>query len=41
MKKIFIFIFLAIMVSSCGKKGDPVFEEQKTKIIDTDTIVVL
>ena len=41
MKKIFIFIFLVIMVSSCGKKGDPVFEEPKSKIIDTNTKVVL
>ena len=41
MKKIFIFIFFVIMVSSCGKKGDPVFEEQKSKVIGTNTIVVL
>jgi len=27
-KKIFILLFLTIMISSCGKKGDPVYKEQ-------------
>ena len=30
-----------IIASSCGKKGDPVFEEQKVKVISTKDIVVL
>ena len=28
-KKIFIFLFISILVSSCGKKGDPVYNEEK------------
>ena len=27
-KKIFILLFLTIMISSCGKKGDPVYKEE-------------
>tara|TARA_A100001011_G_C13614830_1_gene557563 strand:- start:275 stop:409 length:135 start_codon:yes stop_codon:yes gene_type:complete len=27
-KKIFILLFLAIIISSCGKKGDPVYKEE-------------
>ena len=28
MKKIYILIFITIMISSCGKKGDPVYKEE-------------
>ncbi|MDB9746704.1 hypothetical protein OAB07_01380 [Candidatus Pelagibacter sp.] len=28
MKKIFILLFLTILFSSCGKKGDPVYNEE-------------
>ena len=38
-KKIYIFIFLGILIISCGKKGDPIFNEnqknQSSKIIST------
>ena len=27
-KKILIFLFVAILFSSCGKKGDPVYNEK-------------
>ncbi len=27
-KKIFILIIVTIIISSCGKKGDPVFKEK-------------
>ena len=26
-KKIFIFLFVVILLSSCGKKGDPVYNK--------------
>jgi hypothetical protein len=36
-KKICIILFIAILFSSCGKKGDPIFNEenQNSKIIST------
>jgi len=40
-KKIFLFLFLCLMTYSCGKKGDPVYEGSKLKIIDAKTKVVL
>ena len=27
-KKIYILLFLTILISSCGKKGDPVYNEE-------------
>ena len=27
-KKIYILLFVTIMIFSCGKKGDPVYKEQ-------------
>ncbi len=36
-KKIFIFLFITILLYSCGKKGDPVYKEEKqnSKILST------
>ena len=33
-KKIYIIIFVTILITSCGKKGDPIYKEknQNTKI---------
>lgn len=31
MKKIIIFLSIGILLSSCGKKGDPFYEEKKEK----------
>ncbi len=28
-KKIFILLFVAIIINSCGKKGDPVYKDNK------------
>jgi len=27
-KKIYILLFVSIIISSCGKKGDPVYKEE-------------
>jgi hypothetical protein len=34
-KKFFIIVFVGILITACGKKGDPVFkqENQSTKIL--------
>ena len=39
-KKIFIIFFIAILLSSCGKKGDPVYNEknQNTKILKIQSV---
>ena len=31
-KKIFIFLFVAILLSSCGKKNDPVYNEKSESL---------
>ena len=35
--KIYIILFIAILFSSCGKKGDPIYNEenQNSKILST------
>ena len=40
-KKIFIFLFVTILLSSCGKKGDPIYNEQNqsSKITNTQKII--
>ena len=30
-KKIFVILFISILVYSCGKKGDPVYNEKNQK----------
>ena len=41
-KKLFIIIFVTVLITSCGKKGDPVFnqENQNTKIFSTQVSVL-
>ena len=36
-KKIFIFLCVTILLSSCGKKGDPIYkqESQNLEVINT------
>tara|TARA_B100001121_G_scaffold296223_1_gene301376 strand:- start:592 stop:717 length:126 start_codon:yes stop_codon:yes gene_type:complete len=31
LKKFYIILIITILISSCGKKGDPVYEGQNTK----------
>jgi len=40
-KKIFILLFITILFSSCGKKGDPIYEKenQSSKIFSTQLII--
>ncbi len=40
-KNIFILIFLGILILSCGKKGDPIYQEPKSKNFNTKIKVVL
>tara|TARA_E500000178_G_C16353341_1_gene458481 strand:- start:139 stop:264 length:126 start_codon:yes stop_codon:yes gene_type:complete len=40
MKKFYIIIFLSVMIISCGKKNDPIYKEQSSKLFDTKSIVV-
>ena len=30
-KKIYILLFIGILLCSCGKKGDPVYKEEKSQ----------
>ena len=41
-KKISIFLFIAILFSSCGKKGDPIYNEenQNSEIFSTEQSIV-
>jgi len=40
-KKIYFILLLSILISSCGKKGDPLYREQKSGDLDTKLKVVL
>ena len=40
-KKIFIIIFLSLLVTSCGKKSDPIFKENGKNFEGTKLKVVL
>ncbi len=39
-KNILLLVFLGIFVLSCGKKGDPIYQEPKSEKIDTKIKVV-
>jgi len=41
-KKISIFLFIAILLYSCGKKGDPIYNEenQSSKIFNMQKITL-
>ena len=40
MNKFYIIILLSVMILSCGKKNDPVYKEQSSKLFDSKPIVV-
>ena len=35
MKKIYLIIFISILLFSCGKKNDPVYKEQNSKLLNS------
>ncbi len=39
-KKIFFILFILTLVTTCGKKGDPEYKENQSKIIGTNRIVL-
>ena len=40
-KNLLLFIFLGMLILSCGKKGDPIYQEPKSKNYNTKIKVVL
>ncbi len=39
MKKIFLIILLCSFVVSCGKKNDPIYKEQKSKVLKMKKLI--
>ena len=39
-KNIYLILVLFLIVISCGKKSDPVFNEKKTEILKTKSIII-
>jgi len=40
-KKIFILFFISLLIVSCGKKSDPVYNGKKIEIFNTQFIAVV
>ncbi len=40
-KKIYIFLFIGLLIASCGKKGDPIYKENRKNFESTKIKVVL
>ena len=40
-KKIYLILFLILLIASCGKKSDPIYKENVKKINNTKTKVML
>ncbi len=40
-KKLSLIIIILTIISSCGKKNDPVYNEQKSEKLDAKLIMVL
>jgi hypothetical protein len=40
-KKLFIFIFLSLLIASCGKKSDPIYNGKKIEMLNTKFIMVV
>jgi len=40
-KNLLLLIFISILILSCGKKGDPIYQEPKSKNYNTNIKVVL
>ncbi len=40
-KRIYIFIFLVLLITSCGKKGDPVYNEKNSQVFSTQIRTII
>tara|TARA_B100001094_G_scaffold88103_1_gene84295 strand:- start:351 stop:479 length:129 start_codon:yes stop_codon:yes gene_type:complete len=40
-KKIFIIISLSLLIASCGKKSDPIYNGKKIEMFSTKNLVVV
>ena len=40
-KKTLLIVFISILITACGKKGDPIYQEPKSKNYNTKIKVVL
>jgi len=40
-KNIFLLIFVSVLILSCGKKGNPIYQEPKSEKFNTKIKVVL
>ena len=40
-KNLGLIIIIFILITSCGKKNDPVYKEQKSRILDTKSTMIV
>ena len=40
-KRLFLLIFLSLLIATCGKKSDPVYSEKETKSFNTKFVVAV
>ena len=39
-KKIYLILFITILISSCGKKGDPIYKDSRSGASNTNIVIV-
>jgi hypothetical protein len=40
-KRLFLLIFLSLLIATCGKKSDPIYNGKKLEMVNTKIIVVV